>query len=87
MPSFVFVHNEFPQDENGQGSRSWCFKKHGKLETYFMRCGKYKNCDGGDGGWHYRWRKGKLEFNDYQQDASTKEVKKGLEQLQCALCR
>jgi hypothetical protein len=68
---------EIPADRREWGSRTWCFRPRGLLETFNMACGKNGGCDGWDGRWHYRWRGAKVEIEDFDYD-----VKGGRTQIQ-----
>jgi hypothetical protein len=59
---------EIPADKTEWGTRTWCFRPRGVLETSSMACGRSGGCDGWDKEWHYRWRGANLELEDYSYD-------------------
>jgi hypothetical protein len=63
-----YPRNEIPPDEQEWGRRTWCFNARGQLTTYNFACTRDKFCDGWDGGWRYRWRKGELQLLDWDYD-------------------
>jgi hypothetical protein len=56
---------EIPADKSEWGSRTWCFRPRGLLETWNIACGKSSGCDGWDGRFRYRVHGAELELQDY----------------------
>ena len=46
-------------------SRSWCFRKRGRMESINVACGPGV-CGGWDGAWRYRWRRPMLWVADVE---------------------
>jgi hypothetical protein len=59
---------EIPADRNEWGSRTWCFRPHGVLETWHTACDRGGGCDGWDGQFRYTVRRDRLELHDYAYD-------------------
>jgi hypothetical protein len=59
---------QIPPGKSEWGSRTWCFRPRGLLETWNMTCGKSGSCDGWDGRFHYRSRGAEIELRDYAYD-------------------
>src|SRR5260370_39218617 len=55
---------QIPADKNEWGTRTWCFRRRGLLETFNMACGRTSGLDGWDGQSHCRWRWSRLELED-----------------------
>jgi hypothetical protein len=64
-----FPARAIPPDRTEWGSRTWCFRPRGRLESWNMACGRDGGCDGWDRRWRYRWRGARLELLDFSYDA------------------
>lgn len=68
-----YSRDQIPEDKSEWGSRIWCFRARGIIETINTACGKGRDgkkgaCDGWDGEYHYRWRGPKVELENFTYD-------------------